>query len=311
MTERFIFLDTEATGMTGQDRILEIGLVEVVNGRLTGERIDTLVYTPQPIHWAATRVHGRRAHDLVGKPAFRDIAKDVLDFIGTDRAFAHNARFDAGMMNREWEDLGLAPHLRPTLTCTLPVARAVRGGKGHKVGLDALIPLYLPGTPKRGHHSAAEDAEILARIFLAMREAHPDIVNRVLRGINPAKIPDPEVKARERQERRAAMDADLPQTLNPGVAEGIAQANASGRLEDALRLRVGRDYVTRMIEADVRARAGSAACAAASDLGHPADVLGALRMIVRGLRPDLAVSRQQVFAAKRAETEAARPEFPY
>lgn len=299
MSDRLVFLDTEGTGLARQDRIIEIGIVEVIGDRLTGRRLNTLVYTDEPIHFGAQRVHGIKAKDLIGKPAFSQIAEDVLDFIGDSPAFAHNAAYDGRMLAKEWDDINLPDERRPRLMCTLPIARNVVGNKtpNGKVGIDALLAHYFPHEPPRGKHSAADDAEILARIFLRMRDDEPAIVARLLASwdknnfVPPQKAPTPR--------RPTAYDAGLPEELNPGVAEAIAEANAAGTLDAAMKIRIGRDYVTRMSVDNVCARAGRANVVLANTLSQPSETLAALRMMVRGLEPQLAVERQMEFTKRR------------
>lgn len=306
---RFTFLDTETSGSTKSDRIIQIGIVEVERGIITKNRIDTLVKVDVPIHWGAQKIHGIRTQDLIGKPEFREIAKDVLDFIGDDLSFAHNAKFDGGMLHKEWEILDIPETRRPKILCTMPIAKAVVRGS---FGIDALMEKFLPDRQKRGLHSAADDAELLAEIFLKIKAVHPDIMVRTLKNMehtlrspdkNPAAVS--EKRSERRRERRFKANADIPHVLNPGVAEAIAQANASGSEYDAIRVRVGRDYVTLLPEMEIRSRVPQAAQNMADALEDRSHVLSALRMMVRGLSPDLCILRQKVYIEKAKERDAA------
>lgn len=309
--EQLIFLDTEATGMTKSDRIIEIGITEVIDGKLTGNRLNTLVFTEQPIHWGAQKVHGIKAKDLIGKPRFSEISDDVLRFIGDSRAFAHNARFDAGMLAREWDDVGLRDDARPKIMCTLPIARSVVTGP---VGIDALMTQLFPDMPKRGHHSAADDADILARVFLKLRELNPVAVNRFLQGGHTESSVSSEQKRSQREKQRLAKAARLlsvtTRTLNPGVEEAIRKANASGEIGDAIAVRVGRDYITHTPELEIRNMVGPEACRLAEALGETGHQVSALRMVARGMDLALAIGRQMCYV-ERDKLRTSPEDFSY
>lgn len=292
--DRLVFLDTETTGGAREDRIIEIGMVEVIGDVISGPRFHALVSSHRPIHWAAKRVHGISDGDLIGRPKFSDIAPDVLGFLEGAITLAHNAPFDGGMLNKEWDEISLPAHLRPVVRCTMPIASALGG----PVGLDSLISRYLPGQAQRGKHSAVEDAELLARVFLRMREERPDVVERALRS-GPALA--------DGKAGRAARSPSLPTTppaapsraprtavVDPVVAALIREANAERSEEKAIAIRTGRDGFSRMGEADLTALIGPAA---GETLSVPRERhLSALRMIARGLDPVLAVAREKHLA---------------
>ena len=60
MTNRFVFLDTETTGLSAEagDRILEIGCVEMVNRKLTGNNLHFYINPERASHEDALKVHG-------------------------------------------------------------------------------------------------------------------------------------------------------------------------------------------------------------------------------------------------------------
>lgn len=95
---RQIMLDTETTGLDPAEghRIIEIGCVELVNRRLTGNTYHQYLNPGREIDAAAIEVHGLTNEFLADKPRFADIAPDFLDFVRGAELVIHNAPFDVG-----------------------------------------------------------------------------------------------------------------------------------------------------------------------------------------------------------------------
>lgn len=294
--ERLVFIDTETTGVSRADRIIEIGMVEVIDGVMTGSRLHEFVSVDRPIHWAAKRVHGISERDLIGKPRFSEIAGSVLSFIGDSTALAHNAPFDAGMLRKEWDELRVPESSRPHVICTLKIASSIV----RSAGLDALISRYLPGEGARGKHSAVTDAELLARVFIRMREESPGAVNAAL-------LSRPDPKRASHSAPKAPQSPVGPAStpaLSPCIATLISEANREGSVEMAVTIRTGRDAFSSLGEADLLRIVGDAASVASS--APEGRRMSALRMMARGLDPRLAVSREE----RLAEIYDARPSGP-
>jgi DNA polymerase-3 subunit epsilon len=168
---RQIVLDTETTGLsTGHGhRIIEIGCLELVNRRLTGREFHRFLNPERDIDEGAERVHGISREDLETEPRFGDIADEFLGFIKDAELVIHNADFDVGFLEHE---LGLIKHPKPTITehaqvlDTLKIAREMHPGQRNS--LDALCKRYEVDASKRDVHGALIDAELLARVYLAM-----------------------------------------------------------------------------------------------------------------------------------------------
>ena len=168
---RQIVLDTETTGLsTAQGhRIIEIGCVELVNRRLTGREYHRFLDPERDIDEGAERVHGISRADLEGQPRFADIAEELLDFLKGSELVIHNAEFDVGFLDHE---LQLMKHPKPAITGhamvldTLALARELHPGQRNS--LDALCKRYEVDASKRDVHGALIDAELLARVYLAM-----------------------------------------------------------------------------------------------------------------------------------------------
>lgn len=174
ITRQFI-LDTETTGMNKLGihyeghRIIEIGVVEVVNRRLTGRDFHVYLKPDRLVDPVAFNVHGISDEFLADKPTFTDIADEFLQFIRDGELVIHNAPFDIGFIDYEFAMLNRGIAKIDTLckvTDSLLLARKMFPSKRNS--LDALCHRYLIDNSKRTRHSALLDAEILAKIFLLM-----------------------------------------------------------------------------------------------------------------------------------------------
>lgn len=175
---RQIVLDTETTGMSRESgehfthghRIIEIGCVELVDRKLTGNHYHVYINPQQDIDPEAIAVHGITNEFLEDKPLFKEIAQGFIDFIDGAELVIHNAPFDVGFMDLE---LALNPATALTRTekfCTvldtLVLAKKMRPGQRNN--LDALCREYGIDNSHRDLHGALLDAEILADVYLLM-----------------------------------------------------------------------------------------------------------------------------------------------
>jgi DNA polymerase-3 subunit epsilon len=167
---RLIVLDTETTGLSARlgDRIIEIGCVEVVSRRLSGNHFHRYLNPEREVEEGALRVHGITSEFLQDKPCFRDVARDFLEYVQGAELVIHNAAFDVEFLNVELEKLGLGPieaHVARVID-TLLTARELHPGKRNS--LDALCERYQIDNSHRTLHGALLDAELLAEAYLAM-----------------------------------------------------------------------------------------------------------------------------------------------
>ena len=168
---RQIVLDTETTGLSTADghRIIEIGCVELVDRRITGRDYHRYLNPDRDIDEGAERVHGISIEDLRDKPRFVEIAEELLDYLSGAELVIHNADFDVGFLEHE---LRLMEHARPAITehasvlDTLGLARKLHPGQRNN--LDALCKRYEVDASNRDLHGALIDADLLARVYLAM-----------------------------------------------------------------------------------------------------------------------------------------------
>ncbi len=165
---RQIFLDTETTGLSANsgDRIVEIGCVELVNRRLTGNNKHFYLNSGRESHEEAFKVHGISSEFLKDKPAFEAVADELLAYLEGAEVIIHNAPFDLGFLNME-----LALIRRPALhacvasvTDTLLMAKEMFPGKRNS--LDALCGRLGVDNSGRSLHGALLDAELLAEVYI-------------------------------------------------------------------------------------------------------------------------------------------------
>ncbi len=168
---RQIALDTETTGLsTAQGhRVIEIGCVELVNRRLTGREYHRFLNPDRDIDEGAERVHGISRASLETEPRFPEIVDELIEFIAGAELVIHNAEFDIGFLEHE---LRLMRHPKPQISDhaevldTLLLAREMHPGQRNS--LDALCKRYEVDASKRDVHGALIDADLLARVYLAM-----------------------------------------------------------------------------------------------------------------------------------------------
>lgn len=165
---REIIFDTETTGLERlEDRVIEIGGVEMVDRFLTGRTFHVFI-NPQgrQVHPDALAVHGISNEKLVGEPVFADIVDQFMEFFDGAKLVAHNASFDMGFINAELDRLGLPPIGNDRVIDTLALAR-----RKHPMGpntLDALCRRYGIDNSHRTLHGALLDSEILAEVYIEL-----------------------------------------------------------------------------------------------------------------------------------------------
>ena len=167
-TGRQIVLDTETTGLSaeGGDRIIEIGCVELVARKLTGNNKHFFLNPGRDSHEDALKVHGISNEFLRDKPKFEAVADDLLDYLSGAEIIIHNAAFDVGFLNKELELSGRPPFKQfvGSVTDTLAMAKEMFPGKRNS--LDALCDRLEVDNSGRTLHGALLDAELLADVYI-------------------------------------------------------------------------------------------------------------------------------------------------
>lgn len=175
---RQIVLDTETTGLNAAtgDRLIEIGCVELLNRRLTGRHLHFYVNPERDIDEGAIAVHGITLEFLADKPRFADVVHEIREFVADAELIIHNAQFDLGFLDMEFQLLGLPPfrqHVGNVID-TLREARQMFPGKRNS--LDALCDRLGISNAHRTLHGALLDAELLAEVYLAMTRGQDSLV---------------------------------------------------------------------------------------------------------------------------------------
>ena len=170
---RQIFLDTETTGFNANlaqnpDRMVEIGCVELVNRKLTGNNLHFYLNPGRDSHEEALKVHGITTEFLRDKPKFDAVADELLAYLGGAEIIIHNAAFDVGFLNKELSLVGREPFRQfvASVTDTLVMAKEMYPGKRN--GLDALCDRLGVDNSGRTLHGALLDAELLADVYINM-----------------------------------------------------------------------------------------------------------------------------------------------
>ncbi|MEM5470835.1 DNA polymerase III subunit epsilon [Hoeflea sp. AS60] len=165
---REIVFDTETTGLDNKaDRIIEIGCIELENQFPTGRSLHLYINPDgRKVHPDALAVHGITDASLADKPVFAEVAQEIAAFFEGAHYVAHNATFDMGFLNNEYQRVGV-PTVAPDLVIdTLSLAR-----RRHPMGpnsLDALCRRYGIDNSHRTRHGALLDAELLTDVYIEM-----------------------------------------------------------------------------------------------------------------------------------------------
>ena len=165
---REIVFDTETTGFDakGEDRITEIGCLEIIDLMPTGKTFHTYVDPERDVPEKVTQITGLTREFLTGKPKFAEKAQAFLDFVGDSQLVAHNSDFDRGFVNAELIRAGFDIIDPSRFTDTLKIARAKFPGS--PASLDALCKRFSVSLASRENHGALIDAELLAEVYLEL-----------------------------------------------------------------------------------------------------------------------------------------------
>ena len=163
-----VIFDLETTGTwVSRDKIVEIGMVKLLPA---GSKENFLKRVNPGIHIPAnvSRIINITDADVKDKPRFKEIAKEVLDFIGDSDLGGFNIqRFDIPLLEREIFEAGLSFHYQESNIYDAQKIYHLH----EKRDLVAAYQLYC-GKELHSAHTALGDAEAAADILDAQVERY-------------------------------------------------------------------------------------------------------------------------------------------
>ena len=175
MEKRKLILDTETTGLSFyDDRVIEIGIVELIDNVLTQNYFHEYINPETNISLSAQKVHGISNEFLIGKPTFSKIAEKFLDFIKDDTIIIHNAEFDTNFINKELQNCGLS-NIKNSVIDTIKIAK--KEFPGQTVNLDSLCKKLDVKNTRQNFHGALLDATLLSKVYLKLTTGKQESFN--------------------------------------------------------------------------------------------------------------------------------------
>ena len=185
MLKRKLILDTETTGLDfSNDRIIEIGIVELIDNVLTQNYFHQYINPEMDVSLSAQKVHGISNDFLIGKPTFDNIVKKLLEFIQNDEIIIHNAEFDVNFINKELQNCGFN-NIKNTITDTIKIAK--KEFPGQTVSLDSLCKKLNVVNSRQNYHGALLDATLLSKVYLKLttgKQENLNLINNKLMNLN-------------------------------------------------------------------------------------------------------------------------------
>jgi len=224
---RQVVLDTETTGLEPKagHRIIEIGAVEIVGRRLTGNHYHQYINPERAIDSGAQEVHGITSDFLKDKPVFAEVVADFLQYASGAELIIHNAAFDIGFLNNELRLVkSKIRKLESVCEVTDSLSMARHKHPGQSNTLDALCRRYGVDNSARTLHGALLDAEILADVFLLMTGGQTALF--------ATEVSDLSEQAAATLDRRQVQRPSLP-VVKASVAELAAHEKVLDGLEEA------------------------------------------------------------------------------
>ena len=173
--ERILILDTETTGLDFNfDKIIEIGIVELVDNVLTQNYFHEYINPEKDISVSAQKIHGISNDFLLDKPLFNNIAQKFLDFIRNDTIIIHNAEFDTNFINKELQNCGFKD-MKNSVIDTIKIAK--KEFPGQTVNLDSLCRKLNVTNTRQNYHGALLDATLLSKVYLRLTTGKQENLN--------------------------------------------------------------------------------------------------------------------------------------
>ena len=163
---RTLVFDTETTGLEPKQghRIIEVGCVEVINRRLTGNNFHYYLNPQREIDEGAVEVHGLTTDFLSDKPLYEDIADELYEYLKGAEVIIHNAAFDLSFLNGELGAIKKELIDKNLVIDSLSIARNKFPGTSNS--LDSLCKKFNIDLSKRTKHNALLDCELLREVYI-------------------------------------------------------------------------------------------------------------------------------------------------
>ena len=167
---RQLILDTETTGLDPREghRMVEFAALEMIDRKLTGKYLHLYINPERLIDEGAARIHGITDQMVADKPVFADVVEQVCEFIKDAELIIHNAKFDLGFMDYQF-NLLQKPNTQSIVAGVIDTLMLARQKyPGSKNNLDALCDRFKVDRSGRNYHGALVDCELLAHVYLAL-----------------------------------------------------------------------------------------------------------------------------------------------
>lgn len=174
---RQIILDTETTGLNPKtgDRIVEIGCIELLDRRMTGQSLHFYINPERSMPEEAAQIHGLRSDFLADKPVFAEVIDEITAFTKDAEIIIHNATFDLGFLDMEFVKAG-HPQFSSMIANVIDTLKDAQNMfPGRRNNLDALCQRFDIRNDHRQFHGALLDAELLAEVYLSMTRGQNDL----------------------------------------------------------------------------------------------------------------------------------------
>ena len=173
-----VILDTETPGLSIKDdhRIIEIACIETKNLIPTKNVFYKLLNPEREVSKDAIEIHGYTNSKLDNEPKFKDIAKELIEFISGKKLIIHNAPFDIGFLNHELKKINMKIiDSKKNIVDTLELARTKYPGSSNS--LDNLCKKFNIDLSERTKHNALLDCELLRKVYINLiGEKEPTLV---------------------------------------------------------------------------------------------------------------------------------------
>ena len=177
---RYIVVDTETTGLSLSDHVVELGAHEIINGRLTGAQFHIYIRPRIKMSEEVINIHGiiNSFYDDYYEDIYSNDKQNLINFIrwvGNSLIFAHNASFDMSAINVELKNWGLNEMPVRRFRCSMKMFKDVVGRIEHNfydkyVCLEKCCEYFKLKANTNSYHNALFDAFMTARMVCKLYE---------------------------------------------------------------------------------------------------------------------------------------------